>query len=130
MALTTGTRLGPYEVLGRIGAGGMGDVYRARDTRLGREVAVKTLLQIAPERKARLEREARAAAVLNHPNVCTLHDVGEHESVPFLVLELLDGRTLDQRLNSGAMPVDDALEYAIEVARALEHAHMESSTAT
>jgi serine/threonine protein kinase len=101
----------------------MGEVYRAHDTRLGRDVAIKTLLQIEPERKARLEREARAAAVLNHPNICTLHDVGEYDGVPYLVMEFIDGRTLDQRLESGAMGLEEALSCGIEVARALEHAH-------
>src|SRR6202051_5080732 len=96
MALTPGERLGPYEILAPIGKGGMGEVYKARDTRLHREVAVKVLPQSFATEAARerFQREARAASALNHPNICAVHDVGESEGHPFLVMELLDGKTL------------------------------------
>src|SRR5215472_2122033 len=97
MPLATGTRLGPYEIVAVLGQGGMGEVYRARDTRLGRDVALKVLppsFAAAPDRRARFEREARAVAALSHPNVLAIHDVGEYDGHPFLVAELLDGETL------------------------------------
>jgi serine/threonine protein kinase len=100
VGLTTGSRLGPYEILSALGAGGVGEVYKARDTRLDRTVAVKVLLAgIAadPERRARFEREARAIAALSHPHICTIHDVGRHEAIDYLVMEYLDGETMADR---------------------------------
>jgi serine/threonine protein kinase/Tol biopolymer transport system component len=124
--LSAGERLGPYEVLGPIGAGGMGEVYRARDTRLDRTVALKILppeLAASTELKARFEREARAIAALVHPNICTLHDVGEQDGRTFLVMEHLVGETLAQRLKKGPLLLDHALEIATQVADALSAAH-------
>ncbi|MCG6927560.1 MAG: serine/threonine-protein kinase [Acidobacteria bacterium] len=126
MSLSPGERLGPYEVLGAIGAGGMGEVYRARDTRLDRTVALKVLpseLAADPALKARFEREARAIAALAHPNICTLHDVGEREGRTFLVMEHLVGETLAERLKKGPLPLDQALEVATQIADALAAAH-------
>jgi Tol biopolymer transport system component len=126
MALVAGTRLGPYEILALLGAGGMGEVYRARDTRLGREVAVKVLpsaYSADPERMRRFEQEARAAAALNHPNIVAIYDVGTHEGSPYVVSELLDGATLRERLAGGAIPQKKAVEYALDIARGLAAAH-------
>jgi eukaryotic-like serine/threonine-protein kinase len=126
VSLTPGTRLGPYEVLGPLGAGGMGEVYRARDTRLERTVAVKILSALAaadPEFKARFEREAKAISQLNHPNICVLYDVGESAGASFLVMELLEGETLAARLQKGALPTEDVLRIAGEIADALDKAH-------
>jgi eukaryotic-like serine/threonine-protein kinase len=103
MALASGTKLGPYEIQSPLGAGGMGEVYRARDTRLGRDVAVKVVpshLSSDAELRARFEREARAISSLNHPHICTLHDVGHQDGVDFLVMEFLEGETLQRRLFS------------------------------
>lgn len=125
-ALTSGTRLGPYEILAPLGTGGMGEVYRARDTRLGRNVAVKVLpshLTSAPDLRARFEREAKAVSSLNHPHICTLHDVGQHEGADYLVMELVEGETLADRLKKGALPLDQTLRSAIEIADALDKAH-------
>ncbi|MDQ6802888.1 MAG: serine/threonine-protein kinase [Acidobacteriota bacterium] len=116
MAVATGTRLGPYEVLAPIGAGGMGEVYRARDTRLAREVAIKV---VPPELAQRFEREARAISQLNHPNICTLYDVGEN----YLVMELLEGESLADRLAKGPLPLDQVLRYGVQIADALDKAH-------
>ena len=105
MPLTSGTRLGPYEILAPLGAGGMGEVYRARDTRLDRSVAVKVLpshLTSNPELRARFEREAKAVSSLNHPHICTLHDVGQHEGTDYLVMELIVGETLTHGLEERA----------------------------
>src|ERR1044072_2197790 len=116
MSLARGTKLGPYEILDPLGAGGMGEVYKARDARLERTVAIKVLpAQIAahPEARQRLEREARAVSALNHPHICTLYHVGEQNGVDFLVLEYLEGETLGARLKKGPLPVDVALRYAI-----------------
>ena len=116
MSLAPGSKLGPYEVLEPIGAGGMGEVYRGRDTRLGREVAIK----VSPERFSdRFEREAKAIASLNHPNICTLHDVGPN----YLVMELVEGPALSDRIKQGALPLDEALHIARQIAEALEAAH-------
>src|SRR5882762_10402769 len=107
MAIPTGTRLGPYEILAPLGAGGMGEVYRARDTRLGREVAVKVLPQAFasdPDRLRRFEQEARAAGRLDHPNILVIHDVGTHAGSPYLVTELLEGETLRARMGGSALP--------------------------
>ena len=126
MALTTGTRLGPYEILAPIGAGGMGEVYKAKDTRLDRTVAIKVLpehLAESPERKARFEREAKAISQLNHPHICTLYDVGEQDGLDFLVMEYIEGETLAERLKKGALPLDKALEYGTQIADGLDHAH-------
>ncbi len=124
--LTVGTRLGPYEIVSPIGVGGMGEVYKARDTRLDRTVAIKILPpQIAadPEGRVRFEREARAVAALSHPHICTLHDVGREGEIDFLVMEHLDGETLAARLVKGRLPLDQALEFACEIASALDKAH-------
>lgn len=126
MTLTAGIRLGPYEVLTPLGAGGMGEVYRARDTRLGRDVAIKVLPEHAtrsPEARQRFEREARAISSLNHPHVCTLYDVGHEGDTEFLVLELLEGETLARRLEQGPLDTPDLLRMGIEIADALDKAH-------
>src|SRR5262245_37893523 len=122
MPLGPGTRLGPYEVLAPIGAGGMGEVYRARDTRLQRDVALKVLPAIwatDPDRLARFEQEARAAAALNHPNILAVHDLGTQDSSLYIVSELLNGASLRERLVSGALPVRKAVEYAVQIAHPL-----------
>ena len=126
MSLTPGTRLGPYEIVGPLGAGGMGEVYRAKDTRLGREVAVKVLpehLMDSAEVRARFEREARTVSSLNHPHICTLHDVGREGATDFLVMELVDGETLAARLERGPLPLSDVLRVGIQIADALDRAH-------
>ena len=126
MPLAHGTRLGPYAILGHIGAGGMGDVYEASDTRLDRSVAIKILadaLEADPQFRERFDREARAISQLTHPNICRLYDVGEHGGTAFLVMELLDGQTLAARLTKGALPPAQALTIAIEIASALDAAH-------
>ena len=121
-----GTKLGPYEILEKIGAGGMGEVYRARDSRLGREVAVKVLpagLTTDPQRLHRFEQEARAAGMLNHPNILAIHDVGIHDGAPYVVSELLEGETLRARLGGSALPPRKAAEIAIQIAQGLAAAH-------
>ena len=126
MALASGTRLGPYEILAPLGAGGMGEVYRAKDTRLGRDVAIKVLpqhLSTNPEVRARFEREARTASGLNHPNICTLFDVGRDGETDYLVMELITGETLAHRLVKGALPTADVLRIGSEIADALDRAH-------
>jgi serine/threonine protein kinase len=126
MALTSGTRLGPYEIQSPLGAGGMGEVYRAKDTRLDRTVAIKILpthLSANPEFKQRFEREARTVSSLNHPHICHLYDVGSQDGTDFLVMEFLDGETLAERLRRGALPFPELLKIGIEVAEALEIAH-------
>ncbi len=126
MPLSPGSRLGPYEIVAAIGAGGMGEVYRARDTRLGREVAVKVLpqhLSSDPARRERFEREARAVSVLNHPHICTLHDIGSQDGVDYLVMEHIEGETLADRLLKGPLPIDQVLRHAVEIADALDRAH-------
>ena len=121
--LAGGTRLGPYEIVSAIGAGGMGQVYKARDTRLGREVAIKVLhgdvAQMA-DRLARFEREARAVAALNHPNVLALHDFGYEAGLAYVVTELLEGETLRARLSSGALPLRKAVDVGAQIARGCE----------
>jgi Protein kinase domain len=124
--LAAGARLGPYELLSPLGAGGMGEVYRARDPRLGREVAIKVLpaaVSTDPERLRRFEREARAASALNDPNILVVHELGVHDGAPYLVTELLEGETLRRRLDGGALPPRAALEIALQVARGLAAAH-------
>ena len=131
MPLQPGTTLGPYEILSPIGAGGMGEVYKATDTRLDRTVAIKVLpehVAADPDLKQRFEREAKTISSLNHPHICTLHDVGEHEGTAFLVMEHLEGDTLAQRLEKGALPLDQALKIAIEIADALDKAHRQGIT--
>jgi eukaryotic-like serine/threonine-protein kinase len=126
VGLTAGTKLGPYEIKEPLGAGGMGEVYRALDTRLGRDVAIKVLpahLSSNPDLKQRMEREARAISSLNHPHICTLHDVGSQDGVDFLVMEHLEGETLADRLHRGALPLDEALKIGIQIADALDKAH-------
>src|SRR5262245_49143261 len=126
MSLGPGTRLGPYEIVAPIGAGGMGEVYKAKDTRLDRTVAVKVLpshVSSDPVLRERFEREARTIGALNHPHICTLHDVGCHGGTDFLVLEYLEGQTLADRLAKGALPIDQALQLAIQIADALDKAH-------
>src|SRR6202022_3940813 len=121
MALTSGTRLGPHEILSAIGAGGMGEVYRARDTRLDRIVAIKVLpphLADRSEVRERFEREARTIASLNHPHICTLYDIGQQDGVDYLVMEYLEGETFAQRLLKGPLPLEQVLQYAIEIADA------------
>jgi serine/threonine protein kinase len=124
MALTSGTKIGPYEILSSLGAGGMGEVYRARDTRLGRDVAIKVLpeaLARDADRLRRFETEARAVAALNHPNILSIHDIGTHEGAPYLVSECLEGQSLRQELSGGALP--RAVEYGTEIAQGLAAAH-------
>ena len=126
MALTSGTRLGPYEIVAPLGAGGMGEVYRSRDSRLGREVAIEVLpasFHRDPERLRRFEQEARAAGALNHPNILVVYDVGSHDGAPYLVTELLEGATLRDRLRDGALPPRKAVEYAVQIVHGLAAAH-------
>jgi Tol biopolymer transport system component/tRNA A-37 threonylcarbamoyl transferase component Bud32 len=126
MPIASGTRFGPYEIISAAGAGGMGEVYRARDTRLDRIVAVKVLsseLAHHPERRQRFEREARSISTLSHPHICTLHDIGHQSGVDYLVLEYLEGETLEKRLQKGPLPTHGVLRYAIELADALDKAH-------
>ena len=126
MPLSPGNRLGPYEILAPLGAGGMGEVYRARDTRLGREVAVKVLRLEAmhsPERRRRFEIEARAASALNHPNILTIHDIGEEGGAPYIVSEVLEGQSLREVIASGALSVRTILEAAVQIADGLAAAH-------
>src|SRR5262245_10396734 len=124
--LAASTRLGPYEIIAPLGTGGMGDVYRARDTRLDREVAVKVLpapFTHDPERRARFEREAKAVAALSHPNILAIHDCGTAQGITFAVMELLDGETLRQRLAGGALPWRKAVEIGAAIADGLAAAH-------
>jgi serine/threonine protein kinase len=126
MALTSGTRLGPYEIVSPLGAGGMGEVYRARDTRLGRDVAIKVLpsqFSSDPVRKRRFEHEAKTISTLNHPHICVLHDIGHHDGVDYLVMECVEGETLAKRLEKGPLPLEQAVKYGAQVADALDKAH-------
>lgn len=126
MTVRPGIRVGPYEIVAAIGAGGMGEVYRARDTRLGRDVAIKVLLgefAADPERLRRFEQEARAVAALDHPNILAIHDVGTYEGAPYIVTEFLEGESLRGRLSSGALPVRRAVEIAVQIAQGLAAAH-------
>ena len=131
MAILPGRRLGPYEILSAIGAGGMGEVYKARDTRLDRIVAIKVLpahLAGRAELRERFEREAKTIASLNHPHICTLYDTGHQDEIDFLVMEYIEGETLAQRLVKGALPIQQVLQYAIEIADALDKAHRKGIT--
>src|SRR5690242_10841044 len=126
MPLASGTKFGPYEIQSLLGAGGMGEVYRARDTRLDRAVAIKILashLSSSPELKQRMEREARAISSLNHPNICHLYDLGSQNGTDYLVMEFLEGETLAERLRRGALPLSDVLKIGTTVAEALALAH-------
>jgi eukaryotic-like serine/threonine-protein kinase len=131
VAIQASQRLGPYEILSAIGAGGMGEVYRARDTRLDRTVAIKILpdhLADRAELRERFEREARTVASLNHPHICTLYDIGHQDGTDYLVMEYLEGETLAERLKKGPLPLQQVLQYAIEVADALDKAHRRGIT--
>jgi serine/threonine protein kinase/Tol biopolymer transport system component len=123
MRLSAGARLGPYDILSPLGAGGFGEVYKARDTRLDRAVAIKILPSADPELKARFEREAKAIAALTHPHICTLYDVGHQDGTDYLVMEYLEGETLAARITRGPIKIDEALKIAIEIADALDKAH-------
>src|SRR5499425_455015 len=126
MSLASGTKLGPYEVIGPLGAGGMGEVYRARDTRLDRTIAIKILpqqLSNDPVRKQRFEREAKTISSLNHPHICVLHDVGHQDGIDYLVMECVEGETLAKRLERGPLPVDQVLKLGAQIAGALDKAH-------
>jgi serine/threonine protein kinase len=126
MSLATGARLGPYEILSPLGRGGMGEVYRATDTRLGRDVAVKVIrsdTEVDATQLARFEDETRAIAALNHPNILALHDIGNANGVVYAVMELLDGETLRTRLARGRLPVVKTIDFAIQIARGLAAAH-------
>jgi serine/threonine protein kinase len=126
MALSPGSKLGPYEIIAAIGAGGMGEVYRAKDTRLGRDVAIKVLPEALVkdvDRLRRFEQEARTIATLDHPNILGIHDIGTHEGAPFLVSELLDGETLREKIEAGSLPVKRAIEYGLGITQGLAAAH-------
>src|ERR1700694_4644893 len=126
MPISAGSRLGPYEVLAPLGAGGMGEVYRARDGRLGRDVAIKVLprdLSQDRDRLRRFEHEAPSAGMLEHPNVLAIHDMGSHEGAPYVVSELLEGETLRERLGGAALGVRKAIDYAAQIAHGLAAAH-------
>ena len=126
MSLESGSRVGAYEVSTKIGEGGMGEVYRARDARLGREVAIKILpesLVADPDALLRFEQEAKAVAALSHPNIVSIHDIGESEGLSYVVLELLEGETLGEALARGALPLRNAIQYAIQLSNGLAAAH-------
>src|SRR5215831_6616559 len=126
MSLVVGSFIGPYEILSALGAGGMGEVYKARDTRLDRTVAIKVLPEHIAKRedlRARFEREARVVASLNHPNICVLHDIGIQDGAGYMVLEFMEGETLASRIAKGALQLDQALELATQIADALDRAH-------
>jgi serine/threonine protein kinase len=128
LTLSAGARLGPYQILSPLGAGGMGEVYKAKDTRLDRTVAVKVLRpQIAssPRVRQRFEREAKTVSQLSHPHICALYDVGREGDTEYLVMEFLEGDTLADRLKKGPLPLEQTLRYGIEIAKALDKAHRE-----
>src|SRR2546423_14164453 len=129
MPLFPGTHLGPYEITGPLGSGGMGEVYRARDTRLERTVAIKILpaqFSSDPVRKQRFEREAKTISSLNHPHICTLHDIGHQDGMDYLVMECVEGETLASRLEKGPLLLDQALKYGAQIADGLDKAHRSS----
>ncbi len=126
MPLTPGTRLGNYEVLSELGSGGMGEVYKTKDLKLGREVAIKVLPQEMAsdsQRLRRFEQEARAASALNHPNIVTIYEIGEHEGTPYIAMEYVEGKTLREILSSGPLPNDKLIRYATQMAEGLAKAH-------
>src|SRR5262245_26535342 len=126
MHLSAGTRLGPYEILAPLGAGGLGEVYRARDARLARDVAVKILpaaLAHDPDRMRRFEHEAKAAGSLHHPHILAVFDTGSHDDSPYVVSELLEGQTLRERMAGGTMPIRKSVEIAVQIAKGLAAAH-------
>src|SRR5579863_9974098 len=126
MILAAGTKIGPYEIQSPLGAGGMGEVYRARDTRLGRDVAIKVLPEAFaqdPDRLRRFETEARAIAALDHPNILSIHDIGTHDRAPYLVSECLERHSLREELNGGVLPLRRAVEYGTQIAQGLAGAH-------
>src|SRR6516162_11092762 len=125
MRLAPGKQLGPYEITATLGAGAMGEVYRARDTRLERTVAIKILSHLFsdPARRQRFEREAKAISCLNHPNICVLHDIGHQDGIDYLVMECVEGETLAKRLEKGPLPVDQVLKFGAQIADALDKAH-------
>src|SRR5262249_34191148 len=126
MVLPPGTKLGPYEIQSPLGTGGMGEVYRAQDTRLGRTVAIKILpaqLSSDPLRKQRFEREAKTISGLNHPHICVIHDVGHQDGIDYLVMECIEGETLEKRLEKGSLPLDQVVTIGAEIAGALDRAH-------
>ena len=128
MAITSGTKLGPYEIQAPLGAGGMGEVYRAKDSRLDRTVAIKVLpphLSSDVESSQRMEREAKAISALQHANICTLHDIGSQDGTDFLVMEYLEGQTLAARLEKGPLPIEQVLKIGIEISLALDKAHQQ-----
>jgi len=128
MAIASGTKLGPYEIVGPLGAGGMGEVYRAHDTRLDRDVAIKVLsghFVSSPSLKERFEREARTISQLSHPNICALYDIGSQDGTDYLVMECLEGETLDARLVRGPLTLEEVLRYGAQVADALDKAHQQ-----
>jgi len=126
MKLTSGTQLGGYQIQSPLGSGGMGEVYRARDTRLDRTVAIKVLpehIADEPDARLRFEREARAIASLNHPHICAIYDIGRQDDQDFLVMEYLEGETLAERIAKGPLPIPELLRYALQIADALDKAH-------
>jgi serine/threonine protein kinase len=126
VSLSAGNRLGPYEIVSPLGAGGMGEVYRARDTRLERTVAIKILppqLSNDAVRKQRFEREAKTISSLNHPHICVLYDVGHQDGIDYLVMECVEGETLAKRLEKGALPLEQVLKIGAQIADALDKAH-------
>src|SRR5262249_50549891 len=126
MALAPGAHLGPYEIVAPLGAGGMGEVYRARDTRLERTVAIKILpaqFSSDPIRKQRFEREAKTISSLNHPHICVLHDVGHQDGMDYLVMECVEGETLTKHLEKGPLPLEQAIKFGTQIADALDKAH-------
>ena len=131
MALVAGTKLGPYEIQSLLGAGGMGEVYRARDVRLQRTVAIKILpahLSSNPNLQARFEQEARSVSALQHPNICVVHDIGSQDGVDFMVMEYVAGQTLDKLILPGGLAIDLAIKYAVQIADALSLAHHKHRT--